>query len=160
MFVYVIIIWYFCFIQINGDVILTFRYNHDDSSQTILNKKREEVLTVRYDSGGRVIQFLPRSPTEGVNLTFNQLGQLVQWTYGDRHVVRGYDNKTGHLVERKLANKAIYRYLYRSGNKVHYCYIITIILSYNSKCDLEIFFNIKNIRLLVLVIFLLFLSLR
>lgn len=71
-----------------------------------------------FDAAGRPVQITPRSPVEGVNLTYDQQGHLARWTRGDFALTNVYEEKTGYLVERRMANRNVFRYIYKNGNKV------------------------------------------
>ncbi len=51
-------------------------------------------------------------------MTYDTHGRLVTWIYGDLHVLHVYDDKSGYLTEKKIGNRATYRFIYKSGTKV------------------------------------------
>ena len=95
-----------------------FQYDRATNTQTVMNKNHEELLVTTYDARGRPLQIMPRGPVEGLNMTYDRQGRLAAWNSGDMNVIRIFDDKTGQLLERRLANKAVYRYIYKNGIKV------------------------------------------
>ena len=55
---------------------------------------------------------------QSLNLTYDNHGRLLSWTYGDLHILHVYDGKTGYLTEKKIGTRAVYRFIYKSGTKV------------------------------------------
>lgn len=104
--------------KINGENLLTLKFVQEDSTQVVLNRKSEEILTIRYDANGRPVQIVPRGLVDGLNITYDKQSRLILWSFGDMNVMKIYDNRTNHLVERRLSNRATYRYMYRNNNKV------------------------------------------
>jgi YD repeat-containing protein len=102
---------------VNGENVLTFDYDSVEHMQMILDRHRNEILSLRYDSGGRVIQVVPRGPVEGLNVTYDRHGRWTQWNRGDFTMSRMFDVKTGRMVERKLSSQSVYRYSYKNGSK-------------------------------------------
>lgn len=113
----------------NGESVLTFKFFREEMTQVILNHKSEEMLAIKYDASGRPIQVVPRGPIESLNVTYDWQSRMTQWSFGNMNVTRTYDNKSNHLVERKLSNKAIYRYLYKNSNKVIRCLFLYLVIS-------------------------------
>ena len=93
-------------------------YERETHSETVYDKEGEELVTVLYNSAGQPMNFLPRTPLLPLNITYDDSGQLVQWEWGDINLVNIYDERTGYLTERKFANRATFRYIYKSGTKV------------------------------------------
>ncbi len=56
-------------------------------------------------------------------MTYDSHGRLVTWIYGDLHVLHVYDDKSGYLTEKKIGNRATYRFIYKSGTKVCFIFI-------------------------------------
>jgi hypothetical protein len=97
---------------------LTFEFDSADNTQTAYDNQRNELLVIRHDSAGRVLNVLPRGPLDGVNVTYDRQGRWTQWSRGDLTVSRVFDAKTGRLVERKLSPRSIYKYVYKNSTKV------------------------------------------
>jgi len=104
--------------QVNGDSLLTFEYDATDLTQTIYDNQRNELLVIRHDSAGRVLQVLPRGPLDSLNVTYDRQGRWTQWSRGDLTVSRVFEAKTGRVVERRLSPRSIYRYTYKNGTRV------------------------------------------
>lgn len=97
---------------------MTFEYDRTENLETVYNSNHDRVLTVRYDPSGRPVQFVPTGPLEGLNVTYDSLGRVFNWTRGDLSIVNVYDDKTDFLIERKLSNRILHRYIYKNSNKV------------------------------------------
>ena len=106
------------FLQVNGENLLTMEYERETHSETVFDKDGEELITVLYNTAGQPINFMPRKPLFPLNITYDNSGKLVQWQWGDLNLVNVYDTRTGFLTERKVANRATFRYIYKSGTKV------------------------------------------
>jgi hypothetical protein len=113
-------------VQINGETALTLDLDRVDNVETVYSRSHDRILTVRYDRSGRPIQVTPSGPLEPLNITYGSHGHVTFWARGDLGVVNVYDDKTGNLIERKLANRIVYRYIYKANNKVLlacYCFL-------------------------------------
>jgi len=104
--------------KVNGEPLLTLEYNEADSSETVFSRGRDRLLTVRYDSSGRPIRAIPAGPLDGLNVTYDSRGRVTGWWRGDLAVSNVYDERTGFLVEHRLANRVLRRFIYKTGNKV------------------------------------------
>jgi len=51
-------------------------------------------------------------------VTYNKQGEVLHWRWGELSIDQSYDEKLGHMTERKLGQKATYRYLYKGSTKV------------------------------------------
>ena len=67
---------------------------------------------------GQLIQSMPTGPVQGVNISYNNHGQMVKWTRGHVTIDMVYDDKHGQLIERHYGSRALYRYIYKTGTKV------------------------------------------
>ena len=107
------------FIQINGETLFTFDYQASDRVETVFNRRRDELLSIKYDASGRPAHIRPRAPFDALNITYDRLGHMTQWSVGELNIARVYDEKTGRVVERRLGGgRVTYRYLYKNSNKV------------------------------------------
>ena len=95
--------------------------------EIVFNKNQEKILTMQYDRSGRLIQVQPTGPVEGLNVTYDQTGRITRWTRGDLNIVNVFDEK--NMIERKLANRAFYRYIYKNGNKVWVTFVLLLLAS-------------------------------
>lgn len=106
-----------CFAQINGEDVLTIDLDRAENVETIYSRGHDRLLTVRYDRSGRPVQLTPSGPLEPLNITYGSHGHVTHWVRGDLGVNNVFDERNGNLVERKLANRVVYRYIYKAGNK-------------------------------------------
>ena len=104
--------------QINGETVLSIDLDRVENIETVYSRSHDRLLTVRYDRSGRPIQLTPSGPLEPLNVTYGTHGHVTYWARGDLGIVNVYDEKTGNLMERKLANRIAYRYIYKAGSKV------------------------------------------
>lgn len=75
----------------------------------------------------------PIGPVEDLNITFDQHGRMTGWIRGDLNVANVFDNRTGNMVATKLGNRINYRYIYKSGNKVHWlCLCVCTCIIYST----------------------------
>jgi len=93
-------------------------YDDDDSSETVYSRARDRLLTVRYDSSGRVVRVIPAGPLDGLNVSYDAQGRVSSWWRGDLAASNVYDERIGLLVEHRLADKMLRRFIYKTGNKV------------------------------------------
>jgi len=104
--------------QVNGEPLLSVEYGETETSETVYSGGRERLLTIRYDASGRPVRAIPAGPLDGLNITYDSRGRVSGWWRGDLAVSNAYDDRTGLLVERRLANKILQRFIYKAGNKV------------------------------------------
>ena len=93
-------------------------YDRLTNTETVIRHDGEEMFIIQYNSAGQVIRVLPDPPVQGLNVTYNDQGHMTGWYYGEMSIVNAYDDKLGHLVEKKLSGRALYRFIYKTGNKV------------------------------------------
>ena len=105
-------------LQVNGAPLLSVEYDESDNSESVYARGRDRLLTVRYDSSGRPVRAIPAGPLDGLNITYDPRGRVTGWWRGDLAVSNVYDDRTGLLVEHRIANKILHRFIYKSGNKV------------------------------------------
>jgi len=125
--------------QVNNEPLLSVEYDDTDTSETVFSRGRDRLLTVRYDASGRVVRVIPAGPLDGLNVSYDSQGRVSSWWRGDLAVSNGYDERTGLVVEHRLANKILRRFIYKTGNKVSviqsigvYCAIAATRLDHNS----------------------------
>ena len=104
--------------QVNGVPLLSVEYDESDNSESIYGSGRDRLLTIRYDSSGRPIRAIPAGPLDGLNVTYDSRGRVTGCWRGDLAVSNVYDERTGQLVEHRIANKILHRFIYKAGNKV------------------------------------------
>lgn len=97
---------------------MSFEYDAADNTETVYDKQRNELLSIRHDSAGRVLNVIPRGAVDGINVTYDRQGRWTQWSRGELTISRSFDQKTGRLIERKISPRAVYRYSYKNGTKV------------------------------------------
>jgi len=110
---------------LNGEPLLSVEYNEADNSETVYTGGRDRLLTVRYDSSGRAVRAIPAGPLDGLNITYDSQGRVSAWWRGDLAVSNVYDERTGLLVEHRLANKILRRFIYKTGNKVSHSRLVS-----------------------------------
>ena len=104
--------------QVNGEPLLSVEYGETETSETVYSGGRERLLTIRYDASGRPVRAIPAGPLDGLNITYDSRGRVSGWWRGDLAVSNAYDDRTGLLVEHRLANKILQRFIYKAGSKV------------------------------------------
>ncbi|ELU08904.1 hypothetical protein CAPTEDRAFT_159800 [Capitella teleta] len=103
--------------RVNGQNLLTFEYDRDDHSESILNSESEEILLIDYNQAGQLTQVVATGNVEGINITYDSHGHMTSWTRGNLGEKFVYDDKSGMMIEKRLPNRAAYRYIYKTGNK-------------------------------------------
>jgi len=98
---------------------LSVEFDSSENSETVYGRGRDRLLTVRYDASGRPVRAIPAGPLDGLNVTYDSRGRVSGWWRGsDLAVGNVYDDRTGLMVEQRLANKIRRRFIYKTGNKV------------------------------------------
>jgi len=74
---------------------------------------------MQYDKNGRPVRVTTVGALiDSLNVTYDQQGHVTRWFWGDMSVANTFDDRSGNLMEHKLANKITFRYIYKTGNKV------------------------------------------
>ena len=107
----------------NGEPLLSVEYDESDGSETVYSRGRDRLLTVRYDSSGRPVRAIPAGPLDGINMTYDSRGRVNGWWQGDLAVGNVYDDTSGLLVEHRLANRILRRFIYKTGNTVSLSFV-------------------------------------
>ena len=93
-------------------------YDDSETSETVYSQSHDRLLTVRYDSSGRPVRIIPAGPLDALNVTYDSRGRVSGWWRGDLAASYVYDERTGLIVEQRLDNKVLRRFIYKAGNKV------------------------------------------
>ena len=77
--------------RVNGEDLLTFKYDILSQTEAILNTASTTLLNVTYDSVGRPLRWTPAEPFLPVDLTYDRFGFLKTWTWGEMKEEYMYD---------------------------------------------------------------------
>ena len=72
------------------------------------------------------MRWIPAGPLDGLNVTYDSRGRLSAWWRGDLAVTNVYDETSGLVVERRIADRILRRFIYKTANKVTSIHGVTI----------------------------------
>lgn len=77
--------------SVNGEEILTFKYDLFSGTEAVVNKGGNTLLNVTYDDLGRPLRWTPAPPFYPVSLKYDIYGLLQEWKWGDQMEDYNYD---------------------------------------------------------------------
>ena len=97
--------------SVNGEDLLTFKYDILSATEAVYNNIGMTLLNVTYDPLGRPLRWTPTEPFVGMQLKYDRFGQMQQWRWGDQRESFTYDN-----------NGRFESVTYADGTKMSYSY--------------------------------------
>ncbi|XP_050695509.1 teneurin-m-like isoform X5 [Eriocheir sinensis] len=82
--------------RVNGEDLLTFKYDLFTGTEAILNENGATLLNVSYDQLGRPLRYTPAQPFLPVTMSYDRYGQLAIWSWGDMKEEYAY-NRNGRF---------------------------------------------------------------
>lgn len=108
--------------RVNGEDLLTFKYDLFTGTEAILNENGATLLNVSYDTLGRPLRYTPAQPFLPVTMSYDRYGQLAVWSWGDMKEEYTY-NRNGRFegVTYSDGSKVVYSFKDISSVKVILC---------------------------------------
>ncbi|CAL4063225.1 unnamed protein product [Meganyctiphanes norvegica] len=103
--------------RVNGEDLLTFKYDIKTGTEAVLNKVGSTLLNVTYDVLGRPLRWSPGQPFLPVQLTYKRFGQLEQWSWGDMTETFTYD-RAGRFEGIEYADGGKVTYFFKDMSSV------------------------------------------
>lgn len=105
--------------RVNGEDLLTFKYDLFTGTEAVLNENGATLLNVSYDQLGRPLHYTPAQPFLPVIMSYDRFGQLAAWSWGDMKEEYAY-NRNGRFegVTYSDGTKIVYSFKDVSSVKV------------------------------------------
>ncbi|RXG62290.1 Teneurin-m, partial [Armadillidium vulgare] len=97
--------------RVNGEELLTFKYDLFSGTEAVINKGGNVLLNVTYDDLGRPLRWTPAEPFHSVSLKYDRYGLLQEWQWGEQ--------KEDYIYDRAGRFEGI---TYADGSKITYSY--------------------------------------
>lgn len=122
--------------RVNGEDLLTFKYDLFTGTEAILNENGATLLNVSYDQLGRPLRYTPAQPFLPVTMSYDRFGQLAVWSWGDMKEEYVY-NRNGRFegVTYSDGAKVVYSFKDISSVKVtlpNFTTVMKIVLKSNT----------------------------
>ena len=103
--------------RVNGEDLLTFKYDLFTGTEAILNENGATLLNVSYDQLGRPLYYNPAQPFLPVAISYDRLGQMASWSWGDMKEEYSY-NRNGRFEGVTYSDGTKIVYSFKDANSV------------------------------------------
>ncbi|XP_045128078.1 teneurin-m-like isoform X4 [Portunus trituberculatus] len=103
--------------RVNGEDLLTFKYDLFTGTEAILNENGATLLNVSYDQLGRPLYYNPAQPFLPVAISYDRLGQMAAWSWGDMREEYSY-NRNGRFEGVTYSDGTKIVYSFKDANSV------------------------------------------